>query len=353
MNTGISDCQQQFGHPDFAADRVTRDYSNGCPIKDCTADLECIPYGQRLHPFCPEHGIRLHSNTYVYWNGNESERREQARLRNFRFRPELARIIALHSKAKAESYRLGYELSEDALTWNVFVGLAEAGKLRDAARFLTARDIDAEPHLYLWGELVDVAGGAVGRFDALDEVRRRLERGIKRFLTEPDVMLVIPGKVVICIEAKFSSGNTLAYDGTPKDGEKPIGRDGLLQRYLNGASPETKRMINRNGIDETFHGQLFRNVIFASEMAKGGDWHVVNLVSETQWRNCRKIQRYSFADPTPNVRAYLKDDCAHSFTFRTWESLYRELIEGNTELAVLDTYMRSKSAHYRQAFALT
>jgi len=51
----------------------------------------------------------------------ELHRLEQA----FIVRCDLAREVALGSAQKAESHRLRYEMSEDALSWNVFVSLAE------------------------------------------------------------------------------------------------------------------------------------------------------------------------------------------------------------------------------------
>src|ERR1700722_18426243 len=49
--------------------------------------------------------------------------------------------------------------------------------------------------------------------------------------------------------------------------------------------------------------QLFRNVVFASEMANGADWLVVNLMSKTQRRLGQKTDKYSFDDPEPHVRS--------------------------------------------------
>lgn len=350
MSIDSSDCFQHFGYKDFAFDRVRSKYPDGCPIAACSSTLVNIPDSRGERPFCPTHGIRLHSNTFVYWNGNEHQ--NEARLRNFRIRPDLARKIALESVEKAESHRLGYEMSEDALSWNVFVGLAEAGKLRHTVRFLTGRDVDAEPSLYLWGELVDVHGRKRERFQALDDVRARLERGIKRFKTEPDVMLVLDGRLVICVEAKFSSGNPLAYEGEVGGGQKPTDRAGLLRRYLDQATADTKRIIDRNGIGTAFHSQLFRNVVFASEMANGCEWHVVNLVSKTQWNGARDSKQYSFKNPEPHVRSYLHQDCRQRFSFRTWEELHGALIKDDAGLGHLNTYICSKSAHYRRAFDL-
>ena len=347
-----SSCFEHFGFDAFALDRLERGRPTVCPIATCTTAPINLRDSRGVRPFCSVHGLRIHSNTFVYWNGIEKE--NEARLRNFRIRPELAREIALQSGAKAESHRLGYEMSEDALTWNVLVGLAEAGRLRQALRFLTGRDVEAEPALYLWGQLIDVTTTRKrGPFQQLEMIRKRLENGIGRFKTEPDAMLVIEGQLLVCIEAKFASGNPLAREATVKAGEKPTDRATLLRRYLDQSGPETRRIIDRRGIGETFHSQLFRNVVFASEMADGHDWHVVNLVSSTQWARGRESKRYSFKSPEEHVRAFLHPSRKQSFCFRTWEDLHKALIKDDPALIVLDTYIRSKSAHYRRAFDLT
>lgn len=350
MPIDTSDCFQQFGYEDFDIERVKSQYPSVCPVKSCSMKPVSIPDGRGERPFCPAHGIRLHSNTFVYWNG--AKHQSEARLRNFRICPDLAREIALGSVEKAESHRLGYEMSEDALSWNVFVDLAEAGKLRQAARFLTGRDVITEPKLYLWGELIDVTTRQRRRFKPLNVVRERLEMEIKKFKTEPDVMLVLDEGFVICIEAKFSSGNPLAREGRVEGGQKPVDREGLLRRYLDHAEPETKRIIDRDDIGPIFHSQLFRNVVFASEMANGKDWHVVNLVSMTQWKHGRDSAQYSFTNPEEHVRSYLHRDRKHCFSFRTWEDLHEALIKDDPALASLDIYVRSKSAHYLRAFDL-
>ena len=56
---------------------------------------------------------------------------------------------------KVESHRLGYEMSEDALSWNVFVSLSVAGKLRQTAEFLTGRKLLAEP-LLIFGDVESI-----------------------------------------------------------------------------------------------------------------------------------------------------------------------------------------------------
>ena len=343
-----STCRDTFGHEHFDLEKCVAGFHRGCPVRGCTTPLEETRHGTGKIPFCRTHGLRLHANTFVYFNGAGSD--FDGRLRNFVIQREAASRVALAKGKKVESHRLGYEMSEDALSWNIFVGVAEAGKLRGAIYVLTGKEVRGDPKLYLWAQLIDIANGSLEAYAPLSEVRRRLEPDIKKFHTEPDVMLVAEGELTVCIEAKFGSGNPIAHNKTVKAGEKPVNSDELVARYYDKAGSRTKQSIVVEGIKGTFHSQLFRNVVFASEMADRGEWHVVNLVSTSQLRDEPKSLAYSFVDPTEQVRAYLSSGLAQNFTYRSWEGLYRELIEPDPDLLSLRSYMKSKSAHFAPAF---
>jgi hypothetical protein len=352
MPVQYSTCFERFGHEDFDPAHIASGLREHCPVRGCSASLLPATYGSkgRTIPWCPTHGIRLHSNTFVYWNG--PSRDVEARLRNFTVRHDLVRRIALTSGMKAESHRLGYEMSEDALTWNVFVSVQQAGKLRDATAFLTGLSVRGEPELYLWGRRVDDPAGSHATFPDLVRVRGALESDIRTFVTEPDILLRVPGELLVCIEAKFGSANPLAHESVPKPGEKPTSKAGLLSRYLGDRTSNlTRQRVLRDRIGTAFRSQLFRNVVFASEMAGELPWHVVNLVSSTQAVGTSDDEK-SYEDPTPEVRGYLADDVAGCFTFRTWEGLHDHVIANNRDLAGLDHYLRDKSAHFRPAFNL-
>src|SRR5207244_1438256 len=97
MPIETSDCLRHFGWKEFDPARVKKKFEQ-CPVQGCSATLLHIPYHDRNKsgrtlPWCPEHGIRLHSSTFVYWNG--SKLHDEARLRNFMVRPDLVRAIAL------------------------------------------------------------------------------------------------------------------------------------------------------------------------------------------------------------------------------------------------------------------
>ena len=214
MNTPSS--QKQFGHADFDRVRVRNRIEVACPVLACSATMVAVPFGKRkrrdgtdesrLLPWCPDHGIRIHSGTFVYWNGHDNQ--EDARLRNFIVRSDLVRTLALGKGMKVESHRLGYEMSEDALSWNVFVSLSIAGKLRQTAEFLTGRKLLTEPHLYLWGRRVDTVNGEHPAYEPLLRVRQELERGIAPFVTEPDISQTS----CLSLRAKFSSASKPSSD---------------------------------------------------------------------------------------------------------------------------------------------
>ena len=232
------------------------------------------------------------------------------------------------------------------------MGLAKAGKLRETAQFLTGRGVRSEPQLYRWGERINLDGDRGARFNPLDLVRDRLEGEIGKYKTEPDIMLVVDGQLVVCVEAKSGSGNPLAHESNVKADEEPTSRNGLLERYLDNSSAKTKAIIARDRIGDEFHSQLFRNVIFASEMADKSNWHVVNLASSTQWKDRPDAKGYSFSDPETSVRCYLSESHRDCFSYRTWENLHQVLIRDDPALRELDSYLRPKSAYFFPAFEL-
>ena len=131
-----------------------------------------------------------------------------------------------------ESGRLCYENSEDALSYNVFTELLSNGvALKKLVSVITGRNIEDKVDLYLWGGKIDLKNHTFTKYEPLEEVRRHVEGDIKRFGTEPDIMLVVPKKVVICIEAKFGSKNPLAKDKAEREGEKPSKKERLIERY--------------------------------------------------------------------------------------------------------------------------
>jgi hypothetical protein len=269
--------------------------------------------------YCPDHGISVsYSPTYVYRDYR----------RNFIVAiPQLERVARL----KYEKHRLGYERSEDAVSWNVFVALAELGGLIDVFQHLSGMEPSDEPELYLWG--VRIGADPPHVWPRLEELRAILEPG-RRIQTEPDIMLRIPGQALVLVEAKFGSSNSTLNGDVAE----------FLDRYP--APDGADDPLDRNWISTQEPGdilaQLCRNIVFAQRLAEEGETPmVVNLVR----------QDYE-ADVVERFAAHLAPDGPVGFRRATWEGLYRLPLMAGGDAAPLRRYFENKTSELTQAFQL-
>ena len=309
-----------------AAEPLVRGDTVRCCVAGCTHWLPRRTRKRDNHLACPSHGISVSTSpTYVY----------EDFLRNFIVGvPLLERVKQL----KVESWRLGNERSEDALSWNLFVSLAKLGALAPAVRLLTGLDADAEPELYLWG--VRITTGDPCRWDRLLAIRDELERGAG-FPTEPDIVLRVPGVALVLIEAKFGSPN-----GTLKGQEE---RFGSVAEFLNsypsidgGPDPLDRGWIEAQQADAVLQ-QLVRNVVFAQWLAGPGEqvW-VVNLVRDADER-----------DIESRIAPHLSQDRPVRFRRATWEALAALSAVGEERAAPLKKFLENKTLGLKKAFAIS
>jgi len=253
---------------------------------------------------------------------------------------------------KLEAGRLCNENSEDAVSYNVFTELLSKETLHKLVRHITGKNIKGDVELYLWGGKIDLKKGTFVQYKPLLEVRNQLESDIKFFGTEPDIMLVIPKKVVICIEAKFGSKNPIAKEQKHKPDEKPKGRAKLIERYCKkNKIIDTNNIFDFRKMPRLFYEQLFRNIVFAASMAKMEDeavWYVVNLRNQ-HVMNLKQGKPESMPIMR-NIRSILKPKYKKRFTHLTWEDIYDVAIKGNYELADLTWYLKNKSLSCGRAF---
>lgn len=350
LNTVTSQCNEYFTAPD-----LTTASPNGCYVNGCTSTLIEQQFGRSLLKVCMAHGIRMHHNTYAYFNGTSQAARRTAALRNIRFEQEYFGTHILGATTKAETHRICAENSEDAVTWNVFAQLARKKKLKAILSHLTNQNIQDEPQLFLWGHHIAVFDADLPKmYEPLINARRVFERGIRRFLTEPDVMLLVPGKLLCLIEVKFTSPNTVASDSAVHNGEKPKRMAEVLSRYSVAQLPA--KVILPQYAQDPFYTQLYRNLVFAGHMAAQEgikQWHLTNLVSSTQSVIPPKRNRVGYADPSASIQAVLSDSYRGCFTYKTWETVWQNVLRDDADLNTLSTYLKTKSAHLDRAFDLS
>ncbi len=332
-----------------------KDEPGGCPVAGCTASLGTASSQWGELPYCPVHRIRIHvgSRTFVYYNGTDRISKRDAALRNILFERQYFKEHILGNAAKAETHRICHETSEDALTWNVFSKLAGSGLLAMLLSKLVHLDVKNEPELYMWGLNVRLDHAAVPQlFDPLKNARHIFESGISRFLTEPDVMLYVPNQLLVLVEAKFTSGNTIASASPAYDssGDKPKSRDGIVGRYTPAALPQGELLAPSSS--GPFYSQLYRNLVFAIHMANelGVRWDLVNLVSEEQFN--RRQHNVEFQDPSRFIQELLPEKSRDQFHFYSWERLYADHVAKTTGLNDLAEYMYNKSANGVKALAI-
>jgi hypothetical protein len=230
-------------------------------------------------------------------------------------------------EGKAETWRLGNENSEDAVSFNVFRSLQEAGALTEAVRLLIGVDATDEPELAVWGRRLGHAStNPVPELQAaLTELERRPGQN-----TEPDVILRVQGWGWVFIEAKLASP-TATLKNKPeklKDWAKTYGATGAFDiAAVEAANPAI------------FPEQLLRNVAVAHRVAGRERAAVVALVRDVYASSVE-----AWADD------YLADDSIFTGS-ATWEQVFG-LTETREELALLHEYMADKSVNLRPAFKL-
>ena len=240
----------------------------------------------------------------------------------------------LKSVSKVERWRLGFETCEDALSWNVFVGLYALKSLAEVFEALTGVVPLMEPELYLWGNRIDAD---CTPWPDLYEVRAALEKGMP-IPTEPDIVLRVSGQAIALIEAKFGSPNSSL--------SKKKGRFGSIAEFLKrykckeGAADPLNRKWISGQEDERILEQLCRNTIFAHWLASEREQpFVVNLVT-------RKA-----TNDEQLFRLHLSENVVR-FHVRTWEDICGLSAIQREQATILRRYLENKTLNLLPAFDL-
>ena len=306
-------------------DLVKGDREIRCCVRGCTRWLARRRRQQDDDTiFCPEHGISVSTSpTYIYKDYRQ----------NFLVDVPLLQRV---KKLKVESWRLGNERSEDALTWNVFVSLARMGCLNAALKVWIGFDGEDEPELFLWGIQTDSDEPQV--WERLKQVRSSIEQGAG-LPTEPDMMLRVPGRVLVFVEAKFGSSNGTLTGKSDRFG----GVAEFLERY----PPSDGRVdpLNRPWIEqqepERVLEQLCRNVLFAQRLADQGEVpYVVNLLRGAEVENAE----------AENFEAHLIPSSPVQFRRATWEGIRQLPVMDSREAEPLRRYFDTKTNRLEKAF---
>ena len=306
-----------------------------CFLRDCREMLR-PPTREFKGDVCRIHGIRTHLS------GNSPTFTYRLAHRNLITAHRLFSTKLKGHKFKFETHRFGYERSEDCLSWNVFRSLQEAGCLKDVLRFITGLEIHDEPQLYLWG--LSMADDALKPWPLLLKARERFESRlpVRRPGTEPDISLLIPGKCLALIEAKFTSPNTFYAAGHRRNAQS-LTKDELIEIYQDPALHILD--VDKAREADRIYYQLWRNLIFSEWMARQD--------SPTTLAFHANLVRAGYEhDSASHFRQMIRPDFADRFTRLTWEQLYTLAGLRWRKLARLIEYMASKTVNLVPAFSL-
>ena len=327
-----------FGVSDFEPDAKRR-YTGGtanalvrargkelrCCIRGCNQWLARRRRGVPPE-YCPDHHISISlSPTYVFQDWRS----------NFIVNP-----APISGMSKVEKWRLGNESSEDALSWNVFVPLLYMDLLPALLEQLDLDRTMSEVELYLWGNRILKTPGSKGLWDHLSRVRKTLEpreRG-GGFPTEPDVILRVPGRLLVLIEAKFGSSNATLF----RKEDRFSSVVDFLARYpsAEGIEDPIDRKWIKEQAPECVLEQLVRNVVFTTHLAEKGERMIVlNLV--------RKSDEITVES---KFRKHLIPQGCVEFRRVTWESFWPIFVRGGDNATPVLNYLANKSLGLGAAF---
>jgi hypothetical protein len=286
---------------------------------------------------CPQHGVRCHysgsSATYTYTRPE----------RNIIASPHLFTRKLLRNPHKFETHRFGYENSEDAVSWNVFRSLQEAGCLHDIARHITGLEILTEPTLYLWG--LRMSDDSLELWELLDAARDYFETNrlpVKRPATEPDIALHLKNKYLVLIEAKLGSGNPSYSEGPRKNGQS-LTKDELLDLYRDPGL-QILDVDRARAADRIFY-QLWRNMVFAEYMAMLDSPTTLAFHANLVRAGCEHESCSAF-------RQLLRPGYQDRFTRLTWEEIHTLTGLHWRRLSRVQEYLMTKTLGLSQAFQL-
>jgi hypothetical protein len=302
-----------------------------CYYKDCTEFLRPPTRNGFDGDVCDKHEIRCHSSgTYSY----------QDAAHNVIIDSELFGQKVVGNPNKHESTRLGYEKSEDAVSWNVFRTFQRARRLAAIANELFGISFADEPTLYLWG--LQASDDSFALWGLLREARRRFESAlpVKRPLTEPDIAFHLPGRYLVLVEAKFTSENPFYKSGPRKD-QQSLTLDELRDIYHD---PSLRLLnIEKARSRQRIYYQLWRNTVFAEWMARQDS-------PETKAYQINLVRSHFEEASAAEFHGLISDGSKARFRRVTWEDIYGLASRSGAPFQRLCRYMETKTANLRKVF---
>jgi len=323
---GIADLRSRSEIEKIDAEHV-RCYVRGCDQR--------LRVHRRDSPgdYCRQHDVRCYLSTA----GPTFEYRDPEQ--NLIIGREEFTTYVRRNPFKYESHRFGLERSEDALSWNFFLGLWQCDLLPWFVFETTGVLIARQPRLFLWG--LEVSRATWEPWALLVQARKHFESNlpVDRPLTEPDAAILVPGQLLMLIEVKFCSANPWYKQG-PRASSSSLTLDELKKTYQ---FPGMTSLLMSNAEREPrLPYQLWRNMVFAEWMANADssvtEPFLLNLVRRSHDHRSHDVLS-SVIDPRFQHRLLRLD----------WEHAICAILDQGADQRLVN-YLATKTAGLRLAF---
>lgn len=302
-----------------------------CPVKGCSTRVKRQTKIFLTHPdfVCPVHRIAISPSTFEYPS-------EAANILNTES-GELQLLESIRS-VKRES-RIKRDRSEDAVTWNVFRSLSNAGTLTRWLTSATGTDVGKVEDVIYWS----YSTAESRQWQELNEARLSFGESIQHG-SEPDVA-VVTERAVFFIECKLDATNKTS--GTGQTLQKRLG----FKHYIDGAGGWFGRVFasDYQSVVMNQRYELLRFWLLGSWLAeqKRRDFHLLLL-----------LRRGAEPDILTQFSALVRMSAGRVFGRQDWEDVYRAVESTVPPDRRLLAYMANKTLGYdsdgklRKAFAV-
>lgn len=304
-----------YGLGELKPSITVTDVAVECPVRGCRSHVQRQRGRFVTKPefLCEEHGIYLSPSTHEYADVR----------RNFPLIGKADWDLLHHEIAteKRETHRLARERSEDAVTYNVFRSIEQAGRLAELCETFTGREQSAAELVY-WSYCLPDGGPLPLLQKARESFRERPARG-----SEPDLIAVTPTDIIF-IEVKLTSGNETT-PSRPESLQLYQEAEGGWYDTVFTTDPQSVAVVARKY-------ELMRFWLLGSWMAKhvGKSFTLVSLTRRVQDPNLERV-----------VAPLLRQTDDRRYVHLTWEQIAQFAADEACTGPVFD-YLVSKSVGY-------
>lgn len=312
---GLNELKEKIGRTDKRIE---------CPLKGCRNIVPKMTRAgpnlrwnnEKLHSYLsPEHGIYISPSTFKYKTEHD----------NLLWKDESDIALLTRIKRVKRECRFEHDNSEDAVSWNVFRFLERNNLICEFLQKVVGIYENGVEVIY-WS----YSQSQQNLWDMLDKGRGEFEL-VPSKCSEPDI-IILGGKMLIIIEAKFGANN-----------KKPPSKPYVENKYVYGGKGWWKKVFRsdfKTVAIENKKYELSRFWLIGSWIASqlNLDFYLINLTLSNQEKDIEQI-----------FKTHIIEDNSRIFKRITWEQIYEYISNSNFskhEKEPMIRYFKNKTIGY-------